>query len=103
MERTMIKTRGGVFYKVPEEMFPFAAQNQVDNGMAEWVERAKPTLLDKAKKIVSDAKQASHQRVETAALNRSVVTAARRLAPARVIVDTDELFGDDTLDFSRLE
>jgi hypothetical protein len=50
MEKTLLKTKTGYFYKVPEEMFLFAAENLVGHGIAEWVEEEKPkSLIQKVK------------------------------------------------------
>jgi hypothetical protein len=68
VEKTMIRVTTGECYKVPEDMFPFAAQNLVDCGRAQWVERKKPGIVDKAK-------------IQTASLLRNAQTAARQILP----------------------
>ena len=57
MERNMIKHVSGVYYRVPEDMCPFAAQNLVNHKMAEWVERHELNLKEKLSAAVSAVKQ----------------------------------------------
>lgn len=104
-KRDMIRLRGTtVHYRVPEDMFPHAAAQMVANGRAEWVERREPTLADKAREVVSSAKQKlqdRRNRAETAALKRNAETAAIVTPPAAgpTLIDTGaEDFGAD-IDF----
>lgn len=71
-----------------DEMFPFAANNLVVQGRADWVERKEQTVVEKAKEALSDAKQAVHNAVETASIRRNTRTAARPRAQGRVIIET---------------
>src|SRR5258708_37284655 len=101
----MIRTKTGQMYRVPEDMFPIPARNMVALGTADMVDAREPTLLDKAKAIMGDAKQALHnmveaKKIETAALRRDTQTAARVAPAARTIIDTSR--GDQELDFSEV-
>jgi len=55
---TMIKTKTGMFYRVPEDMFHPFAQNLVNHGQAEWIERHELTIGEKVGAAVNAVKQA---------------------------------------------
>jgi hypothetical protein len=100
----MIKTKTGIFYKVPEDMFPFAANNLVANGLADWVERVEPKLSTKLKETIDKAR-AAMRFPEASTPKRSTQVAMLSKGPKRqiTIVDTGAKdFGnlDLGLDFS---
>lgn len=85
-KRVDIQMKGSnIYYRVPEDMIPFAASSKVGLGVADWVERRDRSFADKLTTAVSNVKQVLQDRrnvAESAALRRDLETASMTKAAA---------------------
>lgn len=93
--RVDIQMKGSnIYYRVPEDMTPIGAQNQVAHGMANWIVRRDLSFSEKLTTAISTVKQKIQDRRnvrESAALRRDLDTASMVKAiapPTRIFIDT---------------